>query len=81
MEPNPSFTHTVPGLWLETERRAEEEKREDKKLERKEDDGALVCKVQAGRKKKQTNKLYPPCAFLQLFHARFITSKHMQGEE
>lgn len=26
MEPNPSFTHTVPGLWLETEKRVEEEK-------------------------------------------------------
>lgn len=55
MEPNPSLTHTVPGLWLERarekERDSEQEKRKRKrrqKQRRKGDGRALDCKVQAG---------------------------------
>ena len=49
MEPNPSFTHTVPGLWLERQKAGRGREREDKGREGNEmGGGTLVCKVQAG---------------------------------
>lgn len=50
MKPNPSFSHTVPGLCLErkTAGREKEERQRRQKWGRKRDDGALVYEIQAG---------------------------------